>query len=94
MSKDAKNCKILNDSPSKTPQINATIGIIYVTEEANTGVDICTNLKNNIFAKAVPKTDNIVIYINALGKAGLANVSVVKKPLNKRITSAGITMNT
>ena len=69
------------------------MGIIYVTEDAKTGVDSCTSLKKRTFAIAVPKTARIVIYITAFGKAGLLYVSSVKKLLKIKIINAGIIIN-
>lgn len=52
----AISCKAFIFSPYNTPKYNAMIGIVYVTELAKTGVDICTNLLNMTFAIPVPNT--------------------------------------
>ena len=51
-----------NFSPSTTPQNMDTINIEYVTDDANTGLEILISLLNNIFASAVPKTAKIKTY--------------------------------
>lgn len=48
-----------NFSPSTTPQNMDTINIEYVTDDANTGLEILISLLNNIFASAVQKTAKI-----------------------------------
>ena len=48
-------------SLSNNPQLKATIGIRYVTEVANTGEDICINLKKIKLAIPVPTTPKIAI---------------------------------
>jgi hypothetical protein len=49
---------MLKSSPSNIPQNKDTISREYVTEDAKTAVDICTNLLNRTFASAVPKADS------------------------------------
>ena len=46
-------------SPSTSPQNMDTISMEYVTDDANTGLEILMSLLNNIFASAVPKTAKI-----------------------------------
>ena len=48
-----------NFSPSTNPQNMDTISMEYVTDDANTGLEILISLLNNIFASAVPKTAKI-----------------------------------
>lgn len=52
-------CINVNCSPSNIPQTTATIGIRYVTEEENTGVDIWTKEVKITLAIAVPNKDKI-----------------------------------
>ena len=48
-------------SPSNNAQKIATIGIVYVTAEANNGEAILTNLLNKVWAIALLKTPKIKI---------------------------------
>ena len=49
-------------SPSTNPQNMDTISIEYVTDDANTGLEILIRLLKIIFANAVPKIANIKTY--------------------------------
>ena len=74
----ANNCKILSFSPSKDPHKMATKGIKYVTDDANTGVEICTNLVYKTLATPVPKTARITTY----SKESICNSSPVNSLKN------------
>ena len=90
----ANPCIGLNSSPSNKPQIRDTNGIKYVTDEAKTGVDICTNLLNNTLASAVPNTDRIMTYKSDILKVSDCSVSELKNPENSRTMNAGIIIGT
>ncbi len=51
---------IANTSPSIIPQITATIGMMYVTDEANKGLFTLMRLLNAIIANPVPTTERML----------------------------------
>lgn len=68
----------------------ATIGSVYVTEEAKTGEANWINLLNIIFPITVPKTDNSTMYLKDSHTSELCSTSVLKNPVKQRMIKAGM----
>ena len=77
-------------SPSNTPHITETIGMMYVTELAKRGVLSLTSLANSAVAMAVLMQPNNTINPKAFQAPGTVSILMVKsvKP-NKKVIAMG-----